>query len=96
MWPGWYCAEFECWNQAFVRHGFCRAHGGKDRRPVQDKPGTALGSDGAAWLGLELQAPLFHQAQELIQHADVEQLRLIVAAAVDRLAIMASRPRVSE
>ena len=58
---------------------------------MEEKPGTTLGSDGVAWFGLELKAPLSHEAQQLIQQADVEQLRLIVAAAVDRLAIMASR-----
>ena len=55
---------------------------------MEEKPGTALGSDGVAWLGLEPQAPLSDAAQQLIQQADAEQLRLIAVAAVDRLASM--------
>ena len=93
--PGWYCQEFACWNPALVAGRYCRAHGGKIRSASARPPpcghsNSGAGSTGAAWLGLDPRAAL------LIQEADAEQLRLIVAAAVDRLAVMASRQQVSE
>ena len=62
---GWYCQEFGCWTPALRKHGFCKAHGGKNRSSSAADPtaGQHVSSSAAD----AAQAPLPEAIQQLIQ-----------------------------